>query len=144
MLDPNQTREKLREALEQEFLRAKNEGKGHLQRKAAEIGLERQNMQQYATGTTIPADILLQAFMTWGLTIRIEDEEAEEGEPKWWEFSMSGRDGGLRKSRPSPVQMSLFDALNELRDDHMEVKILRKGPGRLELGLEIGFKKIKF
>ena len=144
MLESNQAREKLRKAMEKEFLRAKNEGKGHLQRKAAEIGIERQQMQQYAAGTTIPADVLLMAFMTWGITVRIEDEEAEEGEPKWWEFSMSGRDRGLRKPRPSPAQMSLFDALNKLRDDHLEVKILRKGPGRLEVGLEIGFKQVKF
>jgi len=144
VLAPNQAREKLRKAIEQAFLHAKNEGNGQLQRKAAEIGLERQHMQQYAAGTTVPADVLLMAFMTWGITIRIEDEGAQQGEPKWWEFSIGGRDRGLRKRHPSPVQMSLFDALNELKDDHMEVRILRKGPGRLELGLEIGFKQVKF
>jgi hypothetical protein len=144
VLDAKEVRQKLRKAIEREFLRAKNDGKGHLEKLAKEIGLERQQMQQYAAGVTIPADVMLMAFMKWGTTIRIEDESAKEGEPKWWEFSMSGRDRGLQKPRPQPVQMSLFGALQELQDDDLEVKILRKGPGRLELGLEIGFKKVKF
>ena len=57
---------------------------------------------------------------------------------------MSGRGGGFQKPRPKPVQMSLFEALDDLRDDNLEVKILKKGVGRIELGLEIGFKKVKF
>ena len=55
---------------------------------------------------------------------RIEDPHAEEGEPKWWEFSMSGRDSGFKKPSPRPVQMSLFEAINELKDDDIDVKIL--------------------
>jgi len=144
MLDPKEAREKLRKAIEREFLRVKNENRGQLERAAKEIGLDRQQMQQYAKGVPLPADAMLMAFMKWGMTIRIEDEQAKDGEPKWWEFSMSGRDLGFQKPRPKPVQMSLFDALQELQDDNLEVKILKKGVGRLEVGLEIGFKKIKF
>lgn len=144
MLDPKEAREKLRKAIAQEFLRAKNENKGQLERAAKELGLKRQQMQQYSRGVTIPADVLLMAFMKWGTNIHIQDEQAREDEPKWWRFSMSGRDGGIQKPHPVPVQMSLFDALHDLQDDSLEVKILKKGPGRLELGLEIGFKKTQF
>ena len=139
-----EAREKLRKALQEAFLRAKNESRGQLERAAKEIGIGRQQMQQYAKGVTIPADVMLMAFMKWGSTIRLEDDEAKDIEPKWWEFSMSGRDQGFQKPRPKPVQMSLFEAIHDLHDDNLDVKIVKKGPGRLELGLEIGFRKIKF
>jgi hypothetical protein len=144
VLDPNKIREKLRKAVEEEFLRLKDDSKGQLERVAREIGVKRQQLQQYAKGTTVPADVLLFAFLKWGSVIRIEDEHAKRSEPRWWEFSMSGQDMGFQKPRPRPIQMSLFDALEDLQDEHLDVKILRKGPGRLELGLEIGFKKLKF
>lgn len=144
MLDPRKAREKLRKAIENEFLRLKEEHRGELGRAAEQIGVERQQLQQWAKGVPVPADVLLMVFMKWGATIRMQDEQAKRGEPSWWEFSMSGRDGGFHKPSPKPVQMSLFDALNELHEDNLEVKILRKGVGRLELGLEIGFKKANF
>jgi len=144
MLDPRDVREKLRKAIEAEFLRLKSEHKGGLARAAKQIGVDRQQIQQWANGISVPAGALLMVFMKWGATIRIEDDKAKKNEPRWWEFSMSGRDGGLQKPRPRPVQMSLFDVLDELQDENLEVKILRKGAGRLELGLEIGFKIVKF
>ncbi len=144
MSDPKSLRQKLRKAIEGEFLRIKTERKGELERAAKEIGADRQQMQQWAKGTPVPADVLLMAFMKWGRTIRLEDDEAQKGDYQWWEFSMSGRDGGLQKPRPRPVQMSLLDALNDLDEKNVDVRILRKGPGRLELGLDIGFKRTKF
>ena len=57
---------------------------------------------------------------------------------------MTGQDKGFQKPRPKPTQMSLFDALQDLQDDHLEVKIRKKDAGRLEIGLEIGFKKLGF
>jgi transcriptional regulator with XRE-family HTH domain len=144
MLDPKVAREMFRKAVEEEFLRLKQARKGELRRAAMEIGVTRQQLQQWAKGVPVPADALLMAFMKWGVSLRVKDAQAKSHEPRWWEFSMSGRDGGFQKPRPSPVQMSLFDALNELQDDNVEVKILRKAAGRLELGLEIGFKKVKF
>jgi len=144
MLDPRQAREKLRKAIEAEFLRLKNENRGGLERAAKEIGVDRQQMQQWASGVPVPADVLLMAFMKWGSMVRIEDEPAKQGDPRWWVFSMSGRDGVLQRPRPQPVQMSLLDALTDLQEENVEVRILRKGAGRLELGVEIGFKRIKF
>lgn len=144
MLDPKDAREKIRKAMQREFLRAKRNSEGHLERTAQELGLHRQQMQQYAAGVTIPADAMLMAFMKWGTVIRIEDEHPKVGEAKWWEFSLSGRDGGLQKARPMPVQTSLFDAINDLHDENIEIKILKKQPGRIELGVEIGFRKLKF
>ena len=144
MLEPEETRDKLRKLVEQEFLRIKNQNKGQLGRAAKEIGVERQQLQQWAQGVPVPADVLLMAFLTWGTILELKDERAKQGEPTWWKFSLSGRDGGFQKPRPRPVQLSLFDAIQELEDEDVEVTILRKGMGRLELGLEIGFKRTKF
>jgi hypothetical protein len=144
MLDPKEFRKRLRKAVEEEFGRLKTEQMGSLAQAAKEIGVSRQQMQQWAKGVPVPADALLMAFLKWGSTVRIKDEKATDGEPTWWEFSMSGRDGGFQKARPKPIQLSLFDALSELQDEHLDVKILRKGAGRLELGLEIGFRRVKF
>ena len=144
VIDPSTLREKLRKAIEAQFLLLKNDNNGRLERAAEEIGAKRQQMQQYATGTTVPADVLLMAFLKWGVTIRIEEDHARQGEPSWWEFSMSGRDRGFQKPHPRPTQMSIFDALQDLEDNQLDVKILKKGQGRLELGVEIGFKKVKF
>ena len=144
MLDPKTARKKLLIAIQQEFLRVKREHNGQLGKYAQELGMERQQLQQYANKTIPPADALLMLFMKSGGNIRIEDENARIGEPKWWQFSMSGRDGGFNKPAPKPVQMSLFEAIHDLHEENIEVKILRKSAGRLELGVEIGFKKFKF
>jgi hypothetical protein len=143
MLDPKEARQKLRKAIQAEFLRLKNDNKGGLERAAKEIGVDRQQMQQWADGVPVPADALLMAFMKWGAKIRVDDEDARKGDCAWWEFAMTGRQGGLHRPRPHPVQMSLLDALSELQEENVEVKILRKGVGRLELGVDIGFKKLK-
>jgi predicted DNA-binding protein (UPF0251 family) len=144
MRDPLKARDKLRKAVEKEFLRLKDANKGNLERIAKELGVKRQQMQQYAKGTTVPADVLLMAFLKQGSLIRIDDEDAKRSESRWWEFSMTGQDKGFQKPRPKPTQMSLFDALQDLQDDHLEVKIRKKDAGRLEIGLEIGFKKLGF
>ena len=144
MLDPKEARKRLRKAIEREFVRLKAEHGGGLERAAQEIGVSRQQLQQWAKGVVVPSDVLLMAFMTWGSTVRLEDGKARESEPAWWEFALSSRDGGFQKRRSKPVQMSLFEALDDLQDDNVEVRIIKKGPGRLELGLEIGFRKIKF
>jgi hypothetical protein len=78
------------------------------------------------------------------MTVELKDDRAKQGEAKWWKFAMSGRDGGFKKPSPKPLQMSLFDALQDLQDDDVEVKIRKKDIGRLQLGLEIGFRRVKF
>jgi hypothetical protein len=143
MLEPRQAREKLQKAIEEEFLRIKNANDGRLGKAAGEIGVRRQQLQQWAKGVPAPADALLMAFLKWGVTVELHDERAKQGEPKSWKFSMSGWDGGYKKPIPKPVQLSLFDALQDLEDGDVEVKIRKKSAGRLELGVEIGFKAVK-
>ena len=86
MRDPLKARDKLRKAVEKEFLRLKDANKGNLERIAKELGVKRQQMQQYAKGTTVPADVLLMAFLKQGSLIRIDDEDAKRSESRWWEF----------------------------------------------------------
>jgi hypothetical protein len=43
----------------------------------------------------------------------------------------------IRREQPPPVQISLFEALGELQDQNLEVKVARKQPGRIDLLLSI-------
>jgi hypothetical protein len=53
---------------------------------------------------------------------------------------MSSKDRARPASRPVPVQLPLFKAIEELGDNDMDVKILRKEPGRIQLAVDILFK----
>ncbi len=141
--DPKELRQELRKSIQSEFLRLKDEHRGALELAAKEIGVDRQQMQQWAKGVPVPADVLLMALMKWGSVIRIDEPHSEGASPRRWEFSMSGKDRELQKPRLRPVQLSLLDALNDFQEENVQVRVLKKGPGRLELGLEIGFKRAK-
>ena len=127
-------------AIQAEFKEIVRKNKGKLAQKAAEIGVERQQLEQYATGSLPRSDVILTAMIKWGLRLRIEDPNAPGGEPKWWECGMSGKDGVRAKSRPLPVQLPLFKAIEHLGDKDTDVRILRKEPGRIRLAVDILFK----
>lgn len=139
MREPIEERQNLRKLIEAEFLRLKSERAGGLEKAAAEIGVHRQQMQQWAGGVPVPADVLLMAFWKWGSTIRIEDSQPEHGTV--YKFSMTKARATKGTQRAGPVQLSLFEALNGLQDENIQVRVLRKGAGRIELGVEIGFRK---
>jgi transcriptional regulator with XRE-family HTH domain len=110
-------------------------GPGTLSDVAAQIGVTRQALSQYAQGSAPQADVLLAAFLKWDWSVRIENKG---GTPLWCEFSISDVDGGVQRRKPEPIQLSLFDALTGLDQD---LETMRKSVGRVELEIERAFGK---
>ena len=52
---------------------------------------------------------------------------------------MSGKDGSKIKAERRAVQLPLFKAIEDLESGDMDVKVLKREPGRLVLGLDILF-----
>jgi len=135
-LKPDQLRLKIREAVKRKFVDlVKNvkSGSGSLADVAAQIGVRRQMLDQYAEGSVPGADVLLAAFLKWDWAIRIENQGAT---PAWCEFSVSDIDGGVKRRRAEPIQLSLFDALTDFDQNIDNVK---KSVGRVEIEIERAF-----
>ena len=141
MISGLEAREKFRHSIKEAFAEVVGKRKGHLEDAAAEIGSSRQSLEQYAAGTVPRADVLLAAFIIWEMVIRIEDPSAGPGETKRWECSMAQKQRRAQASRREPEQLPLFRAIDDLEEQNLELKILRKGPTKIELGLEIAFPK---
>ena len=126
-------RAKLREAIKRKFselVTNVKSGPGSLSDVAAQLGVRRQAISQYATGSVPQADVLLCAFLKWDWTIRAEDTG---GTPAWCEFSVSDVEGGLRHRKREPIQLSLFDALTDLDQN---LGAMKKSVGRVELEVQ--------
>ena len=72
--------------------------------------------------------------------IRVETPNPQRDEPKWRECGMTSKDRVTRKPQIRPEQLPLFKAIEELKDRDMEITVLRKEPGRVQLGIDIVFK----
>lgn len=110
-------------------------GPGSMSDTAAQLGVTRQALSQYAKGSVPQADVLLTAFLKWDWSVRIENKG---GTPDWCEFSISDVDGGVQRRKREPIQLSLFDALTELDQD---LETMKKSVGRVELEIERAFGK---
>jgi hypothetical protein len=133
-----QIRRRIRLAIQREFaglVKNVKSGPGALSGVAAQIGVSRTMLDLYAGGSVPRADVLLVAFLKWGWSIRIEDLT---GEPSWCEFSVSDMEGGVRRRKREPVQLSLFDALTELDQN---IDVLKKSVGRVETEIQRAFDK---
>jgi len=138
-LDADQYRRLLRNETQRKFSDLVNKvksGKGSLSDVAAQIGVSRQALDQYAAGSVPASDVLLMAFLKWDWVIRVEDRH---GHPSWCEFSVSDMEGGVKARKREPVQLSLFDALTDL-DQNMDT--LRKSVGRVEFEIKRAFGKV--
>jgi transcriptional regulator with XRE-family HTH domain len=133
---PAQLRELIRGRIRAKFdeiVTSVKRGDGTLADAARQIGVTRQALSQYAQNSVPQSDVLLMALLKWGWTVRIENDG---GEPEWFEFSLSGLAGGLMPKRPEPVQLSLFDALEDL---DRNLATLRKSVGRVEAEVQKAF-----
>ena len=139
-MEPGDARALFRGAIQRQFADIVRASAGRVGQKAAEIGAKRQQLEQYAKGTVPGSDVLLTAFIKWGLRIRIDDTGAYDQSPKWWECGMTAG-GRPRRHTPSPVQLPLFKAIEELKDQDMDVRITRKDPGRIRLAVDIVFRE---
>src|ERR1035441_10329082 len=82
------------------------------------------------SGSVPASDVILMAFLKWDWVIRVEDHQ---GQPSWCEFSVSDMEGGIKRRKREPVQLSLFDALTGL-DQNMDT--LKKSVGRVEFEIK--------
>jgi hypothetical protein len=126
----DQLRRDIRDAIQRKFAELVNDvksGAGSLADVAAQIGVTRPALTQYAGGSVPQSDVLLAAFLKWGWMIRVEDLV---GSPAWCEFSVSDMEGGIKKRKREPVQLSLFDALTDLDQD---LETLKKSVSRAEV-----------
>ena len=51
------------------------------------------------------------------------------------------RKSKLKRERPQSAQLPLFKAIDELEPENLDVRILRKWPQKIELGVNIAFPK---
>jgi transcriptional regulator with XRE-family HTH domain len=138
-LNAHQYRLRIRDAIQREFASLVDDvksGQGSLSEVAAQLGVSRQALDQYASGSVPASDVLLMAFLKRDLVVRIEDWG---GKPSWCEFSVSDIEGGVKGRKREPVQLSLFDALTNL-DQNMDT--LKKSVGRVEFEIERAFGKL--
>jgi hypothetical protein len=141
MISGPDAREKFRRSIQEAFADVVRKRKGHLEAAASEIGVSRQSLEQYAVDRVPAADVLLTAFIIWEMAVRIEDPNAALGETKSWECAMTQKRRRTPAPRREPEQLPLFQAIDDLEEQNLELKILRKGPNKIELGLEIAFPK---
>lgn len=134
----DQLRDLMRDEIKRKFadlVRGVKSGHGTLASVAAQIGVSRQALTQYADGSVPQSDVLLAAFLKWDWAVKIDNPG--EG-PAWFEFSISDMEGGTKRRKREPVQLSLFEALTEM-DQNIET--LKKSVGRVESEVERAFGK---
>jgi transcriptional regulator with XRE-family HTH domain len=94
---------------------------------ALSLGISRQMLHQYLTGNSAT---LSRACHAWGISLSYKGLEFDQ---------RAFRPLGAHPLREVPVQLSLFDALDSLRDGNLDVKVLRKSKAGLELRVCIKF-----
>jgi hypothetical protein len=142
MMTGKEAREKFRQAIRDAFAKVVRERRGQLESAAAEIGSTRQALEQYADGSNAGGDVVLMALVRWNLRIGIEDESGSPEERCRWECGpLRAKPRKTETQRPIQLTLPLFQAIEDLGEQNLDVRILRKDPGRIELGVEITFPK---
>jgi hypothetical protein len=137
-LDSDSLRRIIRKAIQRKFVDLVKNVKsstGSLADTAAQLGVKRPMLNQYAEGSIPGSDVLLAAFLKWDWVIRIE---MPGGVPEWVEFSVSDRAGGVQDRKREPVQLSLFEALEDLDQN---LTVLKRSVGRVEFEVQRAFSK---
>jgi hypothetical protein len=142
MMTGKEAREKFRQAIRDAFAKVVQERRGQLEDAAAEIGSTRQALEQYAAGSNAGGDVVLMALVRWNLRIGIEDEIGSSEERRSWECgALRAKPRKTETRQPIQIPLPLFQAIEDLGEQNLDVRILRKGPGKIELGVEIAFPK---
>lgn len=135
-LDANEFRQEIRKVIKRKFsdlVKDVKRGTESLEQVAAQIGVSRTMLPNYAKGSMPEADVLLTAFLRWDWRIRIEDTG---GTPEWCEFGLNDVAGGIERRKAEPTQLSLFDALEDL---DQSIDTLKKSVGRAEAEIRRAF-----
>jgi hypothetical protein len=105
--------------------------RGAPSRAADKLGVSRQAMSLYLGRKATPnSSILSKAFMVWPkLNLNVEGIPLNSNS-----FKVP------QPQSASPVQMLLFDAISEVEDRQLNVRVLKKGVHSIELKVSIDFK----
>jgi hypothetical protein len=125
---------------------------------AEEIGITRQAFEAYGrplhsaatpdeTGSVPRAHVLLLAMLRWGsFEVGLSIPGSPGSSPERWIFravkqTRHPATKQLPKKRDEQMLLPLEEAIGDLENSNVEVKIVRKGPHSIDLGLEIAFRK---
>jgi hypothetical protein len=140
MMTGKEAREKFRETIRDAFARVVRERKGQLESAAAEIGCTRQALEQYAAGSNAGGDVVLMALVRWNLRIGIEDKSGAPEEKRRWDCgALRSKPRKTETQQPIQLKLPLFQAIEDLGEQNLDVRILKKEAGKIELGVEITF-----
>lgn len=96
---------------------------------ARDLGISRQMLYAYLNGKSRPRhDVLERACTAWNLQLNYKG------------FLVTAKAFGRPSAvapPPNPVQLDLFAAVGALRDQDLDVHVLRKDQGRIELRVEL-------
>jgi len=142
IVDRTRARNLIRTAIRDEFRRLNKIG--GLQALARKIGIkDYQNLQNYAKGTIPQADTFLLACVYLGMTVRIDYEEEEGsriGQVTHLEFA-ARQNAASTRSASDHQQLNLFEAIEQLDQNSVQITIARKLADRVELSVGIDFQR---
>jgi len=102
-------------------------------RAARELRVSRQMLHQYLKGKSLPGrDVLQRACDAWGLKINYRDLIVSTDS-----FPPPGPEG--QAPVPKQLDLDLQEAIEQLGNDDLAVRILRKDNGRIELQVDVRF-----
>ena len=120
--------------------------------RAQEIGVTRQAFESYGrplrtpltpaeTGSIPRGHILLLALLRWeGFEISL-DVPGVSGPGGHWIFKATRQNRRTVRRPAEQLLLPLEEAIDDLGSDNVEVRIVRKGPNSIDLGVEIAFRK---
>jgi len=126
-----ETEEELRAEVQRRF-EEYYKRKGLTQDQAAQqIGISRTAFIQYLNGSITPkSHVLLRACKEWGIRIQYDNVE----------FGIGTTNNGHHGAKEAHGQLSLFDAIDALNDEQIEVHVHKKGPSNAGFELLVGIK----
>ena len=106
------------------------EGKIPIHEAARVLNVSRQTVHRYINGDVMPrGEVLMAAFRAWGLVLRYRGVEVTVA-----------TSGPLAVEGDSqPIQMELFELVEDLRDRDLEVTIAKKSIEGIELNVRLRF-----
>jgi hypothetical protein len=124
---------RLRSEIAQKLSDAIGTERGAEARAARQLGISRQAMNLYLREKATPgSEILRRACLLYNLKLDVG-----------WQTLDSGSFRNPKPQAAPPVQLTIFDAISEVVDRQLEVKVLRKGVHSIDLKVSIDFKKVR-
>jgi transcriptional regulator with XRE-family HTH domain len=106
------------------------EGKIPVHEAARILNVSRQTVHRYLNGEVMPrGDVLMAAFQAWGLVLRYRGIDVTTASAVLTPQTDTAQ----------PVQLGLFDLVEDLKERDIEVRIARKSVESLELNVRLKF-----